>query len=199
MGPAVHEGPCDRRGRLSGYFGGAYLSWPWAHLVEMPYSVGMLTINRQETPESEDQLCWGRFIRPEQQSLVEMQQTLDWYLTGDIAKTFRRQNELSWCPWPLRRLIWWTNLNTAGRNRARRIGTFSISTLAGQGAWNRYHPSIHATSLTYGPLDERGESLVTLICDHRVLDGMLAARVISHLEAAASAARLRGNLPRSPG
>jgi hypothetical protein len=40
------------------------------------------------------------------------------------------------------------------------------------------------TSLTYGPLDEQGHSLVTLLCDHRVLDGVLAARALAELEAA---------------
>jgi hypothetical protein len=169
----------------------AYLRWPWPHLGEMPNSVGMLTINRADPGSGEDRLCWGRFLQPERQSLVEMQNALHQYLTGDIEKTFRRQTELGWLPMPLRRLIWSMNLNTLGSKRSRRIGTFSISTLAGQGAWNRYHPSIHATSLTYGPLDERGEALVTLICDHRVLDGMLAAKVISHLEAA-----LRGPIAR---
>jgi hypothetical protein len=162
----------------------AYLRWPWPHLAEMPSSVGMLTINRQDPETGEDRLCWGRFIRPEQQSLVEIQAALHQYLTGDIEKAFRRQTELSWMPLPLRRLIWWMNLNTLSPKRARRIGTFSISTLAGQGAWNRFHPLIHATSVAYSPLNECGEAVVTLICDHRVLDGMLAAQVITHLEAA---------------
>ena len=124
------------------------------------------------------------FCSPNGNRSSRCKRQLDVYLTGEIAKTFRRQNELSWLPLPLRRFVWWMNLNTLGPKRSRRIGTFSISTLAGQGAWNRFHPSIHATSLTYGPLNDRGEAVVTLICDHRVLDGMLAAQVITRLEAA---------------
>ncbi|HEV2972586.1 MAG TPA: hypothetical protein VGY55_21645 [Pirellulales bacterium] len=162
----------------------ALLGWPWAHLIEMPHSVGMLAINRRDEERDEERLCWGRFIRPEQQSLVELQQALLRYRREPIEKVFRRQVLLSKMPTLLRRLLWWINLNFVVKHRARRLGTFGISTLASQGAWNRSHPSILTTSLTYGPLDERGQMLVTLICDHRVLDGALAAHAIGQLEAA---------------
>jgi hypothetical protein len=57
-----------------------------------------------------------------------------------------------------------------------------MSSLAGQQALNRFHPTLLATSLTFGPLDERARALVTLVCDHRVLDGALAARALRALE-----------------
>ena len=44
------------------------------------------------------------------------------------------------------------------------------------------HPSVLTSSLTYGPLDERGCSVVTLLCDHRVLDGVPAAAALADLE-----------------
>ena len=46
------------------------------------------------------------------------------------------------------------------------------------------HQSFLTTSLTYGPLDEQGRSLVTLLCDHRVVDGIVAARALADLETA---------------
>jgi hypothetical protein len=162
----------------------AYIAWPWGHLVEMPHSVGMLAINRRDDELNEDRLCWGRFIRPEQQSLVELQQALDGYQREPIGEIFRRQAQHSKLPTALRRLVWWINLNLVVKSRARRVGTFSMSSLAGQGAWNRSHPAIHTTSLTFGPLDELGRMLVTLICDHRVLDGALAARALAELDTA---------------
>jgi hypothetical protein len=162
----------------------AYISWPWGHLVEMPHSVGMVAINRRDDELNEDRLCWGRFIRPEQQSLVELQEALDGYQREPIAEVFRRQMQHSKWPTALRRLVWWINLNLVVKSRARRVGTFSMSSLAGLGAWNRSHPAIHTTSLTFGPLDEQDRMLVTLICDHRVLDGALAARVLAELETA---------------
>lgn len=162
----------------------AYFRWPWPHLVEHPNSVATVAINRRDEDRGEDRLCWGRFIEPERQSLVELQQALERYQSEPIDEVFRRQVQHSKLPRPLRRLIWWINLNLVVQKRARRLGTFSMSTLAGLEAWNRSHPSILATSLSYGPLDERGQTLVTLICDHRVLDGALAARVLGQLEAA---------------
>ncbi len=162
----------------------AYLRWPLPHLVEHPSSVATVAINRRDEDRDEDRLCWGRFIEPERHSLVELQQALERYQNEPIAEVFRRQVQHSKMPRPLRRLIWWINLNLVAKKRAKRMGTFSMSTLAGLGAWNRSHPSILTTSLTYGPLDERGRMLVTLICDHRVLDGALAARALAQLEAA---------------
>ncbi len=161
-----------------------YARWPWGHLIEMPLSVGMVAINRRDADRNEDRLCWGRFIRPEQQSLVELQRALEQYQADPIDEAFRRQAELSRMPLPLRRLIWWWNLNFAGLKRATRLGTFSVSTLAGQGAWNRFHPTIQTSSLSFGPLDDNSQSLVTLICDHRVIDGTPAARALADLEAA---------------
>jgi hypothetical protein len=162
----------------------AYLAWPWGHLIEMPHSVGMLAINRRDEELDEDRLCWGRFIRPADQSLVALQEALDGYQREPIGEVFRRQVRHSKLPTVLRRFVWWINLNLVVKSRARRVGTFSMSSLAGQGAWNRSHPAIHTTSLTFGPQDEQGRMLVTLICDHRVLDGALAARVLADLETA---------------
>ena len=59
-----------------------------------------------------------------------------------------------------------------------------MSSLAGQQTINRFHPTVLTTSLTYGPLDDAGQCLVTLICDHRVLDGALRRRALMELEQA---------------
>lgn len=162
----------------------AFLRWPWRHLVELPHSVGMVAINRRDEELDEDRLCWGRFIRPAEEPLVELQAALDGYQHQPLSEVFQRQVRNSKLPTPLRRLVWWVNLNFVVKNRARRLGTFSISSLAGQGAWNRSHPAIHTTSLTFGPLDDEGRMLATLICDHRVFDGALAARALGALEMA---------------
>ncbi len=156
------------------------IEWPWLHPYEHPHSVGMLAINREH--QAEDRLCWGRFIRPDQISLVDLQRALDGYLADPVEKAFKRQVLLSRLPQPLRRLVWWINLHVAVGYRARRLGTFSMSSLAGQGATNRMHFSVLSTSLSYGPLDDEGRSLVTLICDHRVIDGLVAAQALEELE-----------------
>lgn len=158
----------------------SFCRWPWPRLCECSDNVAMLAINR--AMDDEERICFGRFISPEQQSLIELQASLDAYQQEPVEQIFRRQVRLSKCPAVVRRLVWWLNLNFAGKRRSRRLGTFGISTLAGQNTLNRFHPTVLTTSLTYGPLDAAGRSLVTLICDHRVIDGALAARVLSELD-----------------
>jgi hypothetical protein len=157
----------------------AYVRWPWPHLVESSDSVAMLAIAREY--QGEERLCWGRFLAPEGESLVDLQGRLDRYAKDPVEKSFAKQVLLSRMPDWLRRLILGWSLNVAGSKRHRRVGTFSLSTLAGQGSLNRGHPSILTISLTYGPLDADGRMVVTLLCDHRVLDGVAAARALNLL------------------
>jgi hypothetical protein len=159
----------------------AYLRWPWPHLYEHPCSIGMLAVNRRE-PE-EERLYWGRFIQPEATPLTRMQASLDRYKTGPTASVFRRQQRFSRVPTLLRRMGWWLTLNLSGAKRAKRVGTFGLSTVAGAGAVNYYHPTCLTTSLTYGPIDRNGEVPVTLLFDHRVTDGSCIARALADLEA----------------
>jgi hypothetical protein len=157
----------------------AYVRWPWPHLVETPDSVAMIAIAREF--QGEDRLCWGRFLAPENESLCDLQSRLDRYLNEPVESAFAKQVLLSRFPSWLRRMLMGWTLNVAGNKRASRVGTYSLSTLAGQGMLNRGHPSILTTSLTYGPMDEHGQMLVTLLCDHRVLDGAAAARALNFL------------------
>jgi hypothetical protein len=157
----------------------AYMAWPWRHLYQHPCSVAMLAINRGEA--NQDHLFWGRFIAPEARSLSDLQQELDRYKHEPVAAVFRRQVRLAMFPLPLRRIAWWLTLNS-GPKRAKRLGTFGLSTLAGLGAYNRHHPSCLSTSLSYGPVDASGHMLVTLLFDHRMLDGATIARELAELE-----------------
>lgn len=158
----------------------AYVRWPWPYLVELPNISAMLVVNRQFM--GEDRLCWARFDEPDRLPLSRLQTELDRYKTGAVEEVFRRQVRFSRLPTPLRRLLYWWNLNFAGAMRTRRLGTFTLTTLAGQGALNRAHQSFLTSSLTYGPLDQHGRSLVTLLCDHRVLDGVAATAALNELE-----------------
>ena len=158
----------------------AYMRWPWPHLYQHLYSVGMLAVTRTD-PDGE-RLYWGRFKRPEDCSLARLQTALERYKTGPTSSVFARQVRFSRMPGPLRRLGWWLTLNVSGASRARRLGTFGLSTLAGNGAVNRYHPTCLTTSLTYGPLDLAGTALVTILYDHRVMDGSCVARALADLE-----------------
>ncbi len=154
--------------------------WPTARLFQQSENVAMLVVNRRF--ENEDRICWARFERSEEQSLGDLQTALDEYQNHPVEQIFKKQVRLSRMPTVVRRLLWWCNLNLAGVKRAKRMGTFTISSLAGQATVNRFHQTLLTTSLSYGPLDEQGRALVSLICDHRVLDGAVAARALTQLQ-----------------
>jgi hypothetical protein len=129
-----------------------------------------------------DRLFWGRFHQPENLPLVDLQRQLDQYCHGDVRQMFKRQLLASRMPLLLRRLGWWWRLNFEPAKRARRLGTASMSVLAGQGVYNRLHPCMLTSTLSYGPLQADGRMWVTLQCDHRTLDGMAAAEGLNLLE-----------------
>lgn len=143
-------------------------------------SVATVSINR--SVDGSDTLFWAQLPAPDQQPLPNLQAAISRHATEPVDTVFRRQRELAALPRWLRKTVLWWNLHTASRKRAKRMGTFSLSTLAGQAAYNRFHPSPLTTSLAYGPLDESGRALVTLLADHRLLDGAPVARALERLE-----------------
>jgi hypothetical protein len=160
----------------------SYIRWPWPHFQEEAESTAMVVVNRQY--RGEDRICWARIDHTEKSPLVEIQRLLDMYKSRPVDEIYRRQVTMSRLPTPLRRLLYWWNLNFSGRKRTKRLGTFTLSTLAGEGTFNRMHQTVLTSSLTYGPLDSAGRALVTLLCDHRVVDGIVAARALADIEAA---------------
>ena len=158
-----------------------FFRWPWRHLYQHPESVGTIVVSRRHADE--DRLCWGRISRPESYSLASLQQRLDRFKNEPVETMFRRQLQISRLPTPLRRLLWWTTMNLSGRKRASRLGTFGMSTLAGQGAEIQQPPSVLASTLTYGPMDENGRARVTIVYDHRIMDGSTVASCLVDLEA----------------
>jgi hypothetical protein len=154
--------------------------FPGTRLATAAESVATLAVNRIE--DGEDRLFWARLTAPDAKPLPEIQQFIVDCATKPVEEMFKRQLQLEMVPGVLRRTILRWNMNSFSRKRAARIGTFSLSTLAGMGATNRFHPTICTTSLSYAPLDADGNCLVTLIADHRVLDGAVVARALARLE-----------------
>lgn len=151
-----------------------------SRLATAAESVATVAVNRIEN--GEDRIFWARLAAPDSRPLPEIQQFVMDCTTKPVEEMFKRQLELEMVPGFLRRTILRWNMNSFSPKRASRIGTFSLSTLAGMGATNRFHPTICTTSLSYAPLEPDGRCLVTLIADHRVLDGAVAARALARLE-----------------
>jgi hypothetical protein len=150
-------------------------------LATSSQSVATLAINRVE--DDADRLFFARLTAPETMPLAGIQAFIDRHSTTPIDEIFRRQLELEMVPGWLRRTILRWNMNSASPKRPGRIGTFSMSSLAGFAAGNHFHPTLCTTSLCQGPLDDAGRCRVTIIADHRVLDGVTVAKALERLEA----------------
>jgi hypothetical protein len=150
-------------------------------LATASQSVATLAVNRVE--DGADRLFFARLAAPDSLPLVAVQAFIDRHATAPVDEVFRRQLELELVPGWLRRTILRWNMNSTSPKRPGRIGTFSMSSLAGFAAGNHFHPTLCTTSLCQGPLDEAGRCRVTLIADHRVLDGVTVARALEQLEA----------------
>lgn len=176
-----------------------YVPWriltPWRRprWATSPVSVASLAISRPRDPRAPnlspadleldpEAIWWARLREPESRSLVELQAAIHRHATAPVEEVFARQLELIMVPGPLRRLILRWNAHAPSMKRALRVGTFSISTLAGEGCANRLHPTFLTTSLTWTPLDDLGRMTVTLLADHRLLDGVPVARALAALE-----------------
>jgi hypothetical protein len=175
-----------------------------SRLATASQSVATLAINRVEN--GLDRLFFARLAAPDTLPLTAIQAFIDRHASAPIDEIFRRQLELEMVPGWLRRTILAWNMNSASRKRPGRIGTFSMSSLAGLAAGNHFHPTLCTTSLCQGPLDEAGRCRVTLIADHRVLDGVTVAKALERLEAVLTreiATELRSlpaaNRPADPG
>src|SRR5262249_22583197 len=133
-------------------------------------------------------LFYPLIVAPDDLPLEQLQQRLDGYATRPLreAGRFRHQMRFNRLPTPVRRLAWWVGLNLSGRMRAKDFRTFGLTSVAGQGATTPTAYSVVTTALTNGPVDDTGRCPVTLVYDHRIMDGLLVSRCLEGIEAALS-------------
>lgn len=161
----------------------ALLTFPHTRLYEHPSSTCALALER--TLDGEDGIFVGLFRAPECQTLFALQQALECYKNEPLHLIgfFRQQIRVSMAPRALRRLLWWATLDISGEKRAKRFGTFGLTTYGSLGAEQLHPISPLTTTLTYGRIDSSGRVCVKLIYDHRVLDGAYIARRLNDIEA----------------
>lgn len=157
-----------------------WMSFPWPSIYQHDSSTGVLAVQREYL--GEPWLFWGRFKSPEDQPLAGIQWQLDRYQQQPVEQIFKRYLQLSLIPNPFRRFLWWCNLQLSGTMRAKRVGTFFLSTLASRGVEIDCPPSFQTGVLSYGPIDPQGQSRVTLAYDHRLMDGQLVANSLLRIE-----------------
>lgn len=158
-----------------------YVEKPFEYLYRHPDPVASITIQRTDD-QGKERLVWGRIPESDRLSLEQTQQSIKRFTTSPLNEFFRDGLKMENRPKLLRKLTWWILMRWSGRRRAKHLGTFSISNLGGWGALNAHHPLVTTTSLSMGPIQADGHCEVVLLCDHRVLDGALAAQVVDLLE-----------------
>lgn len=161
----------------------AMLSWPILRIYEHPQTYCSLAVER--VFEGEEGVFVGLFRAPEAQSLGQIQRSVNSYKTEPLESIgyFRQALRISRLPRFLRRILWSITLNLSGVKRAKRFGTFGLTTYGSLGAESLHPISPLTTTLTFGPIDPTGVVCVKIIYDHRVLDGAYIARRLLDLEA----------------
>jgi hypothetical protein len=160
----------------------AFIEFPRRQLYEHPYSIASLAVERYYAGELG--VFFGHVRAPENQPLLELEGIVRDYKDRPIEEVpiYRRAIRVSRFPGPFRRLLWWYGLHLSGHGRARRLGTFGLSTYSGLGAQSLHPLSPLSTTLNYGSVDESGKVNVRVVYDHRVMDGAIVARALGLLE-----------------
>jgi hypothetical protein len=177
----------------------AYIPFPWPHLYE--HSISACAILMEREFEGENIVLGAKLRGPDMQTLAELDDALRVYRETPILEVshFRQWLRLGRLPGLVRRFIFWTTLNLSGWKRAKRIGTFAISSLGNLGV-EQHHPiSPLTTYLTFGPISPTGTVNVKIIYDHRVMDGRTVARCLCDLEATLNTAILQELTTMIPG
>lgn len=161
-----------------------YVARPFPYMYRHPEPIASITIHRPTSTETPylGRLVWGRFVCSEATNLQTYQDQLDLWNSMPVEQIYPDALRLERRPTPIRRLQWYLLMRWTGRKRAKHLGTFSISSLGQLGALNGYHPLVTTTSLAMGPVNPNELTDIVLLCDHRVLDGVLAAKALEMLE-----------------
>jgi hypothetical protein len=160
----------------------ALIPWPRPHLYEHPISEAAFLIEREWQGE---QVVLGAKVRgPENLPLGEIDRCLRRFRESPVLEIapFRQILRLGRLPWLVRRFTLWQSLYLSGYKRAKRLGTFMISSLGNLGVEQVQPLTPLTTYLTFGPISPDGRVVAKIIYDHRVMDGRTVARCLIDLE-----------------
>jgi hypothetical protein len=158
------------------------IPWPTPHLYEHPSSIGALVVERHV--EGEPILLAAKVRSPEDTTLEAIDQHLRRFKQAPVEEisAFRQLLRIGKLPGWLRRFTFWHSLYISGRIRAKRFGTFMVSSYGSLGA-EQMHPLTPLTTLlTFGPIAANGSVIVKIVYDHRVLDGRYVAGCLNDLD-----------------
>jgi hypothetical protein len=158
-----------------------YLSFPVPHIFQYDHS--FVSIAHEVVIEGEPILLPVRIRYPDQTAITGFRFKIDEMRDSYLSKRgfYRVLQMVSYLPAVIRRPMWWIVLNIP-RLRRQFFGTFLVTSVGFLGA-NLLTPIAPVTTLlTYGPISDNGEVTVRLVFDHRLYDGVTAARTLARLE-----------------
>jgi hypothetical protein len=160
----------------------AYMTWPWHHLYENSDSVASLAVEREYA--GEPMILFGLFRSPETTPLRTLADELHRFKTAPLetVEPLYRTVRITKLPKVARRLLWVHALYQSGRIKAQNFGTFGVSSVAPLGVSTSAMASPLTSTLSLGPFDQSGALDVRLDFDHRVYDGLPAARALAGVE-----------------
>lgn len=160
----------------------AYMPWPWAHLFECDDSVANVALEREY--DGEPMVLFAPFKNPHATPLAELARQLQDFKTKPLEELepLHRTIRITKLPKLIRRALWVHALYQSGRIKAQNFGTFGISSVASAGVTTVGMASLLTSTLSFGPLDAAGRLDVRLDFDHRVYDGVPAAKALAEVE-----------------
>lgn len=159
-----------------------YVPLPRPRLWEADDSTAAIAVEREYRGEAG--VFFGMLRSPESQALTELAETVRAWKTQPVEAIapFQRALRYTRLPFTLRRLLWWTALSWSGKVKARNFGTFGVSLTGAAGATATNLIGPVTTSFNCGVFRSDGTVDLRLHFDHRVYDGMTAARALADLE-----------------
>lgn len=161
----------------------AYLPYPWPRLYLAPTSTAAVILERQWKGAH---AVFIDFVhRPETRPLPLIDYILRDFRRMRIERigAYRRLIRLARLPWFLRRPLMSLALHWSGRLRAKYCGSFSVQSFATRRGSVMQSTTPLTFSFIHAPVRPNGDVDLQLLMDHRVIDGMQAARIVHAVEA----------------
>ena len=169
----------------------AFLTFPYRRLYEHGSSTAAILVERDVNGESVAYTY--RLSRLEDRSIAEIDERIRAVKSGstETVSSFRCTDRFVRLPYLLRVLAIWIAMRVSGSVKERFIGTFACSSIHGAGATIIRPVCLQTSILTFGAVESDGSLVLRVTFDHRVMDGVTAAKGLVETEKALNGPILR--------
>jgi hypothetical protein len=158
-----------------------YLRWPWPHFYELPKTIAMAAIVRDDFDSTAPVIL--KVGAADEYSLMDVEAIIQRGKNAPLDELphLKRILRLGRLPLPLRRLLATLGFNI-GRQRSNYFGTFAITSVASLGVETVVLRSPGPACMTYGLVHPDHTMELLFYWDHRIYDAILVARALRRLE-----------------